>query len=613
MSHVFLCYARADQQFALLLAETLKDHDVPMWVDQWDIPFGANWDRTIDNALYGCARFLIILSPAAVESDEVQAELRTALDEKKRIIPVLYQECQIPRQLRVIQRTDFTSREPDDAEAIAELLPSLIEGSTPPNETEPSQVVQSEPEMIPESQPEDTSSSPTIEAEAQPPPATVPSFSSQTQQAQAMLKQLGFEPGPVDGIWGRKTELEVRDYQHCRGLPETGVLNDETMASLESETQAPPQPEHERPTPLEQAEATTPPARTVGPESTTPPQEESSLQAQPGDDSPPTEPTTRSETPAVTRRRSPYLLVFVAIGVVIALAIALYTQFKTITNNIGMEFVLIRPDTFAMGSPDSDQDADHDEKPTHEVTISQPFYLGRYEVTQAQWQAVMGNNPSKFKGNDRPVENVSWDDVQQFIQKLNEKEKQASGTLYRLPTEAEWEYAARAGTTTRYSFGDEASQLGDYAWYGKNAGNTTHPVGQKKPNPWGLHDMHGNVWEWVQDWHGDYPPESVTDPTGPATGVLRVLRGGSWISNGQDVRSANRNRNDPGNRNDGIGFRLARGQGPEPRMRSPDKSIHHRPNMSCFKLGNPFQDAVNGATLSVKSNLRWSSPPPDEN
>jgi len=164
-----------------------------------------------------------------------------------------------------------------------------------------------------------------------------------------------------------------------------------------------------------------------------------------------------------------------------------------------MEFVLIPAGTFTMGSPDSDSNAYDHEKPAHQVTISEPFYMGKYEVTQAQWKAVMGENPSRFKGDDHPVENVSWEDVQQFIQKLNAKEgKEAC----RLPTEAEWEYAARAGTTTIYSFGNNASQLGNYAWYDENSGNTTHPVGDKPPNPWGLYDMHGNVWEWVQDWYG---------------------------------------------------------------------------------------------------------------
>ena len=191
-----------------------------------------------------------------------------------------------------------------------------------------------------------------------------------------------------------------------------------------------------------------------------------------------------------------------------------------------MEFVLIPTGTFMMGSPDSDATAYDDEKPAHRVTISQPFYLGTYAVTQEQWEAVMKTNPSRFTGDrNRPVERVFWEDTQQCIQRLNTQEGRAR---YRLPTEAEWEYACRAGSQTAYSFGDDPLQLDQYGWYVDNSGDQTHPVGQRKPNAWGLYDMHGNVWEWVQDWNGAYAPGPVTDPRGPSSGSRRVLRGGSW-------------------------------------------------------------------------------------
>lgn len=162
-----------------------------------------------------------------------------------------------------------------------------------------------------------------------------------------------------------------------------------------------------------------------------------------------------------------------------------------IRDSIGMELVLIPAGEFRMGA----EDGEGDKKPVHPVRISQPFYLGKYPVTQAQWGAVMGKNPSRFTGDpSRPVENVSWHDVQEFLRRLSEKE---GGKSYRLPTEAEWEYAARAGAATSYCFGDESSQLGEYAWYRENSGDRTHPVGQLKPNAWGLYDVHGNVWEWV--------------------------------------------------------------------------------------------------------------------
>jgi formylglycine-generating enzyme required for sulfatase activity len=232
---------------------------------------------------------------------------------------------------------------------------------------------------------------------------------------------------------------------------------------------------------------------------------------------------------------------------------------KTLRNRIGMEFILIPAGEFQMGSNDKDASDDEepahgDEKPVHTVRITQPFYLGKYEVTQDQWQAVMGNNPSYFKGKaNRPVDSVSWEDVQEFIRRLNSQE---GGATYRLPTEAEWEYAARAGTTTRWSFGDDASHLGRYAWYNENADGETHPVGQLQPNPWGLYDMHGNVWEWVQDWYGEYASGTAVDPMGPSSGPNRVNRGGSFYYPARDCRSAGRGSFAHGTRYAYFGFRL---------------------------------------------------------
>ena len=216
-------------------------------------------------------------------------------------------------------------------------------------------------------------------------------------------------------------------------------------------------------------------------------------------------------------------------------------------NAITMKLILIPAGKFLMG----------DGKDQYEVVISKPFYMGVTEVTQAQYEAVMGmgTNPSNFKGATNPVETVSWNDATAFCKKLSEKTRQA----FRLPTEAEWEYACRAGTKTRYSFGDSDSVLGDYAWVGINSDGKTHPVGQKKPNAWGLYDMHGNVYEWCADWFGSYSGGASTDPQGAASGKLRVLRGGAW--RGIDPlsrRCAFRGRNDPAGRQDVHGFRCAR-------------------------------------------------------
>ena len=216
----------------------------------------------------------------------------------------------------------------------------------------------------------------------------------------------------------------------------------------------------------------------------------------------------------------------------------------------GVEFVWVPPGQFQMGSTSSE--ADDDEQPVTQVRISRGFWMGKYEVTQAQWQSVMGSNPSRFTncGGDCPVERVSWEDVQEFIGKLNAR---SGGRPYRLPTEAEWEYAARAGTTEE-RYGD----LDEIAWYDSNSGYTTHRVGEKAANAWGLHDMLGNVWEWVQDWYGSYPGGSVTDPTGPGSGSYRVLRGGGWFISARNCRSAYRGLISPGFRNGDLGFRLLR-------------------------------------------------------
>jgi formylglycine-generating enzyme required for sulfatase activity len=227
------------------------------------------------------------------------------------------------------------------------------------------------------------------------------------------------------------------------------------------------------------------------------------------------------------------------------------SSLETRRNSIGMELVRIPAGEFMMGS-----DADRpDEKPLHQVTISKPFYLGKYEVTQAQWQEVMSTNPSHFKGDpNRPVERVSWKMVQEFISKLNARE---GHTLYRLPTEAEWEYAARAGSTTKYHFGDDDALLEQYAWYNKNDKGTTHPVGQLKPNAWGLYDMMGNVWEWVQDWRGPYAAGQQVDPQGPATGNARGYRGGGWGYPPVRCRVAFRSYDSPDYVYGTHGFRLA--------------------------------------------------------
>ena len=230
---------------------------------------------------------------------------------------------------------------------------------------------------------------------------------------------------------------------------------------------------------------------------------------------------------------------------------------ETITNRIGMELILIPSGSFKMGGDKNLEQAEDHETPRHRVNISKTFYMGKYVVTQREWFEIMNDNPSEFKDETRPVERVSWNDVQGFIQKLNEKEE---ADTYRLPFEAEWEYAARADTESAYSFRVDINTLTQYAWYRKNSDRKTRPVGRLKPNPWGLHDVHGNVHEWCQDWFDKnyYSQSPSKDPLGPSSGLAKVLRGGDWGSEDWYCRCASRSLSSPDRRSSRVGFRLIR-------------------------------------------------------
>lgn len=236
---------------------------------------------------------------------------------------------------------------------------------------------------------------------------------------------------------------------------------------------------------------------------------------------------------------------------------------QSFKNSLGMEFVLIQPGKFMMGSPEDEPGRYTGENP-HTVNLTDPFYMQTTEVTQGQWMLLMKNNPSSQKGcgDNCPVEQVSWENVQQFIIELNQKE----GTdKYRLPTEAEWEYACRAGSTTAFPNGDITElecdrdpNLDVIGWYCWNSENKIHPVAQKKPNAWGLHDMAGNVQEWCQDWFGAYPYDEVTNPKGSPSGSYRVMRGGVWYSLARDCRCGSRFGSPPHYKFRHIGFRLSK-------------------------------------------------------
>ncbi len=307
----------------------------------------------------------------------------------------------------------------------------------------------------------------------------------------------------------------------------------------------------------------------------------------------PVRPARRPVGGRLSRPWRKYIVSMLAAGVGAALLVRFVWYGKTATSTAGdvnldlgggvkIELVWIPPGEFMMGSPDDEQGRRDNEGPSHSVTISKGFWMGKYEVTQEQYRRVRGETPSEFKGNRNPVEKVSWNDAKALCEALTAQ----MGKAVRLPTEAEWEYACRAGSTTAYWFGDDMTQLHRCANYrdktsdlpGGTQGHsetdlvnadghkTTAPVGSLRANPWGLHDMHGNVYEWCEDWYGEYSERSVTDPRGPLVGRYRTVRGGAWDTSFPHCRAANRSYNHPGYSNDAIGFRVVVSPRPESRQ-----------------------------------------------
>jgi formylglycine-generating enzyme required for sulfatase activity len=245
--------------------------------------------------------------------------------------------------------------------------------------------------------------------------------------------------------------------------------------------------------------------------------------------------------------------IFVLISVIIFILIfnsRNKTKIIDMGKDIRMEFVLIKSGSFMMGS---DEDiGDEDETPEHQVTITKDFYMGKYEVTQEQWEIIMGNNPSYFKGKKNPVDTVSWNDCQIFLKKLEKK----TGCKLSLPTEAQWEYSCRAGTKTKWNYGNFDKSSSNYGWIIFNSDEKTHPAGTKKPNQWGIFDMYGNVGEWCLDWYKNpYSQETLIDPVCSSSGESRIIRGGAWGDYPNSARSASRNCNGPDGKHNGIGFR----------------------------------------------------------
>ena len=255
--------------------------------------------------------------------------------------------------------------------------------------------------------------------------------------------------------------------------------------------------------------------------------------------------------------------VVIAVAIVVVIIAGVFVWLKSsgggliggdYTDPIAGAMVYVKGGTFTMGcTPEQGSDCDDYERPAHEVKLSD-FYIGKYEVTQSVWQSVMGNNPSDFRGDNLPVENVSWNDIQEFIRKLNER----TGKSYRLPTEAEWEYAARGGNKSNSYKYSGSNNAGDVAWIYDNSVGRTHSVGTRNANELGIYDMSGNVWEWVQDWYGEYSGGQLTNPTGYSSGSTRVVRGGSWGLDAWRARVSDRYSDGLDFRYYLLGFRLAR-------------------------------------------------------
>ncbi len=504
--NIFISYAKEDREQAEAVAKALGSLGWQVFWDR-DIPPGKTWDEVIEKAIEAAGCMLVLWTRSSVASEWVRAEAEEGLN-RDILIPVLIEEARIPLRFRPVQAASLVDwREDPSHPGFRQLVQAIAEiiGAPPPREKQ-------------EATPSE------LEEEIAKPPETVRP-----------------KPEPIEA---RIVEARMAEPQPSEPKPDTakppgmgpaarlGVLIALAVVVvagaiwLFQQKPTKPGPEISAPQvkPEEPRKAPEPAVKAPAPEVKAP-------------DTKAAAPEVKPETPVETKP-------------------SVTSTPKKFTNSIGMEFVLIPAGSFTMGSSTGDKD----EQPPHDVKISQSFYLQTTEVTQGQWKQVRGDNPSKFNqcGDDCPVENVSWEDAKRFIEKLNRAEKTQ---VYRLPSEAEWEYACRAGTTTDYSFGNDAGELGEYAWYSGNSKDRTQRVAGKEPNSWGLYDMHGNVWEWVEDdYHDSYnrAPADGRAWVEKPRGSNGVLRGGSWLFGAAFCRSANRSGNSPVARRFDLGFRVSR-------------------------------------------------------
>ena len=515
MTDIFISYAREDRPRVELLAKVLEDQG---WTVFWDrtIPAGKTWRQVIGDALETARSVIVAWSNSSVASSWVQEEADRGRD-RNILIPILIDNVKPPLGFGAIQAADLISWESTQSSPEFEKLISDLSAILGPS----------------------------------------PLKARESEQKRA-----------EEEVRHKQDEEKDHNEEEQRKAVEERERNDaEANSNAEKEQKRRAVKEKIKPDKPETAKVRPPDPKHDAKSST-----ETRL-------SPP--------IPTKSRKSSTSLRLGTLAGVIVLLITGgwLYYKFefskikvvepissqKTITNSIDMKLLLIQAGRFTkgMGSQISPEEVAKryggsaenykDERPQHPVEITKPFYLQTTEVSQGQWKSVMGNNPSNFTGcgDECPVEAISWDDAIKFVEKLNQIE---NTNKYRLPTEAEWEYACRAGTKSIFPFGDDADKLDEYAWYYANSDGKTHPVGKKSPNAWGLYDMLGNVLEWCQDWYKSsyYSESPIADPKGPADGEERVLRGGSFNHSASETRPAHRRRGTPNKNYKSSGFRVAR-------------------------------------------------------
>jgi formylglycine-generating enzyme required for sulfatase activity len=623
MADIFISYSSEDRQRVIPVVKSLERYGWSVW---WDriIPPGKTFSRVIEEALSDARCLIVLWTETSIKSDWVSNEAAEGA-RRKILIPALLDDVEIPFEFKRIQSANLVNWSGEsDHDGFQQLVKALTELMGPPAAAvPPSATAQKTPtEPTPTAFPAGGVERPHLQpSRLEAPPLPLPSrkISSGAKTYGAIALSIALTAG---ALWMFKAELF---HSRTQALEDTEPKTKIEIAAVpaqpespEEPMQTPPAPEPPAavsekaalpPTPMPesavvppaattpasktQADDSGPSARQTGPRSTqtappavkAPEPEAKALEAVPAlrqskpEPQKPLRPPAKApspDTPAPDAKpAAPQVKPEEPVTPVKPREAAAR---RTIANSIGMQFVLIpaQAGPFTMGSRLSMDDlmqrfggteaAYKSEKPSHPVKIERPFYLQTTPVTQGQWRKVMGGNPSSFKdcGEDCPVEMVSWEDAHRFIAKLNEMESAAG---YRLPTEAEWEYAGRAGSHTEFYFGDDPVRLDEYAWYSVNSNNQTHAVGQKKSNAWGLYDMSGNVWEWVEDdWHATYEgaPGDGTAWVGTRRASSRVMRGGAWGVIARYCRMPTRYYGNASARNSHVGLRLARSLTPGP-------------------------------------------------